>query len=61
MVDHKHVTVHNVDAMDRDKIVEQLNHFIEKAQSRMIDVTPEENIPEDTNEGEQIPLTYDSK
>ena len=61
MVDQKHVTYQNVDDMDRDKIVEQLNHFMEKAQSRMIDVTPEESAPKDAKEPEQIPLTYDSK
>ena len=65
MVDQKHVTVHNVDTMDREKIIEQLNHFVEKAQNRMIDVTPEENLADEpadnSKEPEQIPLTYDSK
>lgn len=61
MVDQKHVTVHNVDSMDRDKIVEQLNHFLERAQSRMIDVTPEEDLAKDTKEAEHIPLTYDNE
>jgi phage terminase small subunit len=57
MVDQKHVTYQNVDNMDRDKIVEQLNHFIERAQSRMIDVTPAES----PTEPEQVTVTCDSK
>ena len=61
MVDQKHVTYQNLDGMDRDKIVEQLNHFIEKAQTRMIDVTPDDISAEDTKQSEQIPLTYDNE
>ena len=61
MVDQKHVTYQNIDGMDRDKIVEQLNHFIEKAQTRMIDVTPDIPSEDDTKQSEQIPLTYDNE
>ena len=60
MVDQKHVTYQNLDGMDRDKIVEQLNHFIEKAQTRMNDVTPDAPHEEKTKQPEQIPLTYDN-
>lgn len=51
LVAKSHVVHENVDSMTKDDIMKQLQQFVEKAKSRMIDVTPDNN-PE---EPEQIP------
>jgi len=57
MVNRSHVTHENVDNLDRDEIAAKLQEVMDRAKSRMIDITPEEN----TIEPEQIPLTEISK
>lgn len=53
MVARSHVTHENVDAMSRDEITLKLQEVMDRAKSRMIDVTPEQNPTED----KEIPIT----
>ena len=46
MVNRSHVTHENVDQMDKDEISKKLQVIMDRAKSRMIDVTPEENAIE---------------
>ncbi len=57
MVARSHVTHENVDSLTRDQIVEQVQEFMDRAQNRLIDVTPTEN----TKNLEQIPVTADNE
>ena len=57
MVARSHVTHENVDAMSRDEITLKLQEVMDRAKSRMIDVTPEQK----TIEAEEIIVTCDSK
>ena len=46
LVNKSHVTHENIENMDKNQILEKLKEVMEKAQNRMIDVTPEEiNLP----------------
>ncbi len=60
MVDRKHITHENIGAMNRDQILEQLNSFIDKAKTRMIDITPEEDVAADTKEPQDVSITYNN-
>ena len=42
LVNKSHVTHENVENMDKEQIVQKLQQIMQKAQNRMIDVTPEE-------------------
>ena len=61
MVDRKHITHENIGSMNREQILEQLNSFIDKAKTRMIDITPEEDIATGSKEPQDIGITYDSE
>ena len=52
MVNRSHVTHEKIDNMDKDEISKKLQVIMDRAKSRMIDVTPEQN----TIEAEQVPL-----
>lgn len=60
MVDRKHITHENIGAMNRDQILEQLNSFIDKAKTRMIDITPEEDVAADSKEPQDVSITYNN-
>jgi phage terminase small subunit len=60
MVDRKHITHENIGAMNREQILEQLNSFIDKAKTRMIDITPEEDVAADTKEPQDVSITYNN-
>lgn len=42
LVNKSHVTHENIENMDKEQIVQKLQQIMQKAQNRMIDVTPEE-------------------
>jgi hypothetical protein len=46
--------------MNREQILEQLNSFIDKAKTRMIDITPEEDVAADTKEPQDVSITYNN-
>ena len=52
MVNRSHVTHEKIDSMDKDEISKKLQVIMDRAKSRMIDVTPEQNAIE----AEQVPL-----
>jgi hypothetical protein len=61
MVDRKHITHENIGSMNREQILSQLNEFIDKAKTRMIDITPEEDVAADSKEPQDVAIVYDSK
>ena len=56
MVNRSHVTHENLDAMSREDIALKLQEFMDRAKTRMVDVTPSENSENTTNH-ETIPIT----
>jgi type IV pilus biogenesis protein CpaD/CtpE len=56
MVNRSHVTHENLDAMSREDIALKLQEFMDRAKTRMVDVTPSEDS-ENTINHEKIPIT----
>lgn len=56
MVNRSHVTHENLDAMSREDIALKLQEFMDRAKTRMVDVTPSEDS-ENTINHEIIPIT----
>jgi len=55
MVNRSHVTHEKIDSMDKDEITKKLQVIMDRAKSRMIDVTPETTEPEHLTEISEKP------
>ena len=55
MVNRSHVTHEKIDSMDKDEITKKLQVIMDRAKSRMIDVTPEPTEPEHLTEISEKP------
>ena len=55
MVNRSHVTHEKIDSMDKDEITKKLQVIMDRAKSRMIDVTPEPVEPEHLTEISEKP------